>query len=243
MRSAPLYAKAFFDLQLQFADRVTVLSGLPLAQALLEYTNLYARLGLGRDFDPAHPIWCEYVAGLHDADDHREWTYRFYVTRGEAVGPPGVVAAFGCFVYARLGDDRIRLHFHNAEPQGHSPLALERVGQRLADLAALFRHVKRTARQPLRVVGASWLYNLAAYRRLFPPSYVETARVMGRRFQSMPLWGQFLDRSGAVKEGVARPFLESLARRSSLEELDQCFPFQVLRVEAPAHEFYDFYRI
>ena len=33
------YAKAFFDLQLQFAHRVTVLYGLPLARALLEYTN------------------------------------------------------------------------------------------------------------------------------------------------------------------------------------------------------------
>jgi hypothetical protein len=243
VRSAPLYAKTFFDLQLQFADRVTVLSGLPLAQALLEYTNLYARFGLGRDFDPAHPIWCEYVAGLHDTDDHRAWTYRFYVARGEAVGPPGVVAASGCFAYARLGDDRIRLHFHNAETDGHSPLALERLGQRLADLATLFEHVKRTANQPLRVVGASWLYNLDAYRRLFPASYVATAHVLERRFQSMPLWGQFLDRYGAIKEGVTRSFLERLARQSSLEELDQCFPFQVLRVEAPVHEFYDFYRI
>jgi hypothetical protein len=243
VRSAPLYGKAFFDLQLQFADRVTVLSGLPLAQALLEYTNLYVRFGLGRDFDPAHPIWRQYVAGLHDTDDHRDWTYRFYVERGETVGPPGIVATFGCFAYAQLGDDRIRLHFHNAETDGRSPLALERVGQRLADLAALFRHVKRTGREPVRVVGASWLYNLAAYRRLFPASYVETAHVIGRRFQSMPLWGQFLDRSGAVKEGVARPFLERLGRQSSLEGLDQCFPFQVLRVEAPVHEFYDFHRI
>ena len=42
------YAKAFLDLQLQFAERVTALSGLPLARALLEYTNLYIRFGLGR---------------------------------------------------------------------------------------------------------------------------------------------------------------------------------------------------
>ena len=153
------------------------------------------------------------------------------------------MATSGCFAYARLAGDRIRLHFHNAETDGCSPLARARVEQRLADLAGLFRHVQRTEREPVRVVGASWLYNLAAYRRLFPASYVETAHVIERRFQSMPLWGQFLDRSGALKAGVARPFLEGLARQSSLEGLDQCFPFQVLRVEAPVHEFYDFYRI
>jgi hypothetical protein len=45
-----IYAKAFFDLQLQFAESVTALSGLPLARALLEYTNLYIRFSLGRGF-------------------------------------------------------------------------------------------------------------------------------------------------------------------------------------------------
>ena len=40
-----IYAKAFFDLQLEFAHRITILSGLPLARALLDYTNLYIRFG------------------------------------------------------------------------------------------------------------------------------------------------------------------------------------------------------
>jgi len=80
-----IYAKPFFDLQLQFANKVTDLSGLPLAGVLLEYTNLYIRFGLGRDFDPAHPTWQEYLAGLQDTDDIREWTYAFYLTRSDAV--------------------------------------------------------------------------------------------------------------------------------------------------------------
>jgi len=40
-----VYAKAFFDLQLQFAHKVTDLSRLPFARVLLEYTNLYVRFG------------------------------------------------------------------------------------------------------------------------------------------------------------------------------------------------------
>src|SRR5262249_59003357 len=76
------YAKPFFDLQLRFAHKVGALAGLPLARALLEYTNLYIRLGLGHGFD----------------------------------------------------------------------------------------HMKRALARPGRVVVVSWLYNLEADRRLFPPS-------------------------------------------------------------------------
>jgi hypothetical protein len=238
-----IYAKSFFDLQLQFAHKVTVLSGLPLARALLAYTNLYIRFGLGRDFDPAHPTWREYVAGLHDTNDSREWTYRFYSTRPEAMAGPTVVATFGCFSYARLRGDRIRLHFRNAETDGCSPLGIERLGQRLAELAALFEHVKRTLRPPLQVAGASWLYNLDGYRRLFPASYVATAHMIEHRFQRMPLWGQFLDRHGEIKERMTRQFLERLEHQSSMDSLDQCFPFQVLAVEASVLEFYDFHGI
>lgn len=238
-----IYARAFFDLQLEFADKVAVLSGLPLDRVLLEYTNLYIRFGLGRDFDPAHPTWREYLAGLRDTDDVRGWTYRFYLTRPEVKAGPPVVATFGCFSYARPTGDRLRLHFQNAEPDGRSPLRIERRDRRLAELAALFAHVKRTWRQPLQVVGASWLYNLDAYRRLFPASYLATARVIGHRFQRMPLWGQFLDRHGEIREGVARRFRERLERQSSVDGLDRCFPFQVLSAEAPVRAFYDFHGI
>jgi hypothetical protein len=118
-----------------------------------------------------------------------------------------------CFSYSRLSSDRIRLHFENAETDGHSPLGIERLEQRSADLAALFGHIKRTLWQPLQVVGSSWLYNLAAYRRLFPKSYLATNRVIHGRFQHMPLWGQLLDRSGEIKESMTRPFLARTSRR------------------------------
>ena len=109
-----------------------------LISALLEYTNLYIRFGLGRDFDPAHPTWQAYLAGLKGAPDIAEWTYAFYVTRHDGMAGPAVVATVGCFSYALLSADRIRLHFHNAEPEGHSTLAIERVSRRMTELAALF---------------------------------------------------------------------------------------------------------
>jgi hypothetical protein len=237
-----IYAKAFFDLQLQFAETIAALSGLPLARVLLEYTNLYIRFGLGRAFDSSHPTWREYVAGL-DTNDRGEWTYRFYLTRSEGDGAPTVVATFGCFSYSRLNGDRIRLHFQNAETDGHAPLGSKRLDGRLAELAALFGHVKRTLRPPLQVVGASWLYNLEAYRRLFPVSYLASARVISGRFQHMPLWGQFLDRHGEIKESARRQFLERLERQASTDGLDECFPLQVLAVQASGRDFYELYGV
>lgn len=241
MVSGVRYARTFFDLQLRFAARVVDLSGLPLARALLEYTNLYVRLDLGRDFDPDHPIWREYVAGLHDARDPREWTYRVYLTRADAAPP--VVASVGCFGYALASDGSIRLHFRNAEPDAFPPLSVERIGRRRAELAALFAQVRRTLPEPPQVIGASWLYNLEGYRRLFPPSYLATARVLGGRFQHMPLWGQFLDRRGEVRERATRPFLDRLERQASMDGLDDCFPLPVLAVAAPAEVFYEFYEV
>ena len=238
-----IYANAFFDLQLRFARKVSLLSGLPLARALLEYTNLYIRFGLGRGFDPAHPTWQEYLAGLSDARDLGEWTFAFYSRRPDAMAAPSVVATFGCFSYARPSAERIRLHFENTETDGQSPLAAERVPQRSAELAALFAHVKGSPGPPPRVRGVSWLYNLAAYRRLFPGPYVATAQPVAGRFQHMPLWGQFVDRHGAIKDRTARQFLDRVERQASPDGLDRCFPLQPLSVEAPAQDFYDFYRI
>ena len=237
------YGKSFFDLQLQFAQAVGRLSRLPLATAVLEYTNFYIRFGLGHGFDRAHPVWQEYLAGLDDLHDPGEWTYRFYLSRPESVEPPGVVATFGCFSYARSTADRIRLHFRNAERDGQSPLALARRSARRTDLARLFEHVDAHVPGPLRVRGASWLYNLEAYRRLFPPSYIDTARVMEPRFQHMPLWGQFATRAGGIREAAAQELRERLARWSAGGNLAACFPLQALAVEAPVTEFYRFHRV
>jgi hypothetical protein len=236
-----MYKQAFFDLQWHFARKVALLSGVPLAQVLLKYTNLYIRFGLGRDFNPAHPAWQAYLAGLQNAHDQCEWTYHYYLTRTATSTMPPVVAQSGCFSYALLNENRIRLHFQNTDTEHGSSLSISCVEQRRADLTALFQHVQRTLHGQIRVVGVSWLYNLPAYCRLFPTSYITTARIITDRFHSMPLWGQFLDRNGDTKESMTRPFLASLEQQSHMERLHECFPFQVITVDAQVQEFYNWY--
>ncbi|MBS1914543.1 MAG: hypothetical protein JST22_21340 [Bacteroidetes bacterium] len=238
-----VYPKELFDLQLSFAERVCMVSGLPLECVLLDYTNFYVRFGLGRTFDPQHPTWQAYLAGLREAQDVREWTYRFYLRDPEAATAPHLTATFGCFSYTAESADRIRMHFRNAEAEGISPLSHARIERRRAELAALFGRVGETMGKRVLVVGVSWLYNLEAYRRLFPPEYGLSARVARNRFRSMPLWGQFVDHRGRVRESRAHPFLRSLAGHSSLTSLGECFPFQALAVEAPVERFYGFYGV
>ena len=103
--AAPVrYGRAFFALQVELARAVAALTGRPLGQALLDYTNLYVRFGLGRAFDPAHPGWQEYVAGLDRGADLDAWTYAFYLARPEAPEPPAVIERAGCFACARTGE-------------------------------------------------------------------------------------------------------------------------------------------
>jgi hypothetical protein len=59
----------------------------------------------------------------------------------------------------------------------------------------------------------------------------------------MPLWGQFVNRFGEVRENMAYEFRDRLRQQSRLQDLDNCFPFQVLSLEAPVVEFYNFYGV
>jgi hypothetical protein len=227
----------FFDLQLRFAGRAAEVAGVPLATALLHYTNLYVRFGLGRDFVPENPEWRAFLVGLAAAADAPGWTWAFYRRRPDNGPPPFLTAQVGCFAYARLPDGRLRLHFDNVEPPDQSPLALDQAPARRAELAALMAEARRHEPAHARVVGLSWLYNLPAYRRLFPASYIAGAQPAGTRFRNMPLWGQFLDRHGAVRPALAATLLDRTAEARRPEELAACFPFQPLAVEAALADF------
>lgn len=232
------FGQAFFDLQLRFAHRVATLADMPLAQALLDYTNLYVRWGLGRGFDAAHPVWQAYLCGLAPSlAANQEWTWHVYQGRRAHDVPAPAAASVGCFSYAPEGPGQIRLHFHNADTSGQSPLAASRREHRAQELAALFDLVQRNEPPGVRVRGTSWLYQIEAYRRLFPAGYLATAMPV-QRFRNMPLWGQFLDRHGALKPEIAEPFVQRMERAADLHGLTACFALQPLALDAPVEVFW-----
>jgi len=237
------YSKEFFALQVRFATLAANVAGLSIGRALLDYTNLYVRFGLGRAFDPAHPAWRRYVKGLARASDWGEWTYRFYVAQPEEVHVPSASGTFGCFSYAMQDARSVRLHFRNVDPTTVSPLGVERLPLRHGELRALFAHVRASHAGAERVVGTSWLHNLPAYRRCFPDEYGASATIAASKFRNMPLWGQFLDRNGRVRTEWAETFIRRLSTVTDARDLEASFPFRALAVEAPIARFYRFYGV
>jgi len=229
----------FFALQIAFARRVARLAGRPFAEALLDATNLYRRLGFGRDFDPTHAAWNAFVAGLGEADDAAEFALAFHRGRRGAASETPLAASVGCFGAELRPDGCVRLHFRNASEDGASPLARSRVGRRRAELATLFERLRGTVSADAAVVGVSWLYNLPAYARVFPAAYRATLRRAPNRFRSMTLWGQFIDRRGFLRPGPARRFRDAVGRLRPGDDPSGCFPLHAQTGRAPAARFFE----
>jgi hypothetical protein len=236
------YAREFFDLQLQFAQKAADLGAMPLETALLDYTNLYVRFVGDRQFDPRNPVWLAYLAGLTREVNLGDWTYRFYLDREHRARKNPVVATFGCFSYAIGKPGQIRIHFRNADEHTLGPLSIERSAVRVSELTSLVLHVRSLQGSAVKeIAGASWLYNLPAYRRLFPEAYVASATVAENRFRNMPLWGQFLNRHGGVRQDVVTAFARRLSGCTNMDDLNECFPLRALAVSAPIEAFIEFY--
>jgi hypothetical protein len=234
----------YFALQLAFADHMGPLAGRPPDEAMGRYTNLRRRLGLGEPHEPPSPGWTAYLAGLSAAgspEGRLDWTLATFLD-----GPPepARVNPFGCF-RCDPPDDRgaVKIHFTNQEVGDEvSPLNRARTSRRLAELRAMFAFVREAYPSAASVQGGSWLYNLDAYRRLFPVEYgASRALPVGEvRLSGTSTWGQALDHREAVKIDVRDHF------RRNWRDIDSArpwlaFPLRALRTEAPIDLFYAFY--
>lgn len=207
---------------------------MPFAEAVGSYTNIYVRLGMGPRLDGANPEWIEYTSKLVAARDPVAWTYEVHLRRAHLPAGPEMAASVGCFSYARLGPDHIRLHFHPGHQLSDSPLSLANEHLRRWELTKLLTEVVSSS-PSTQVVGASWLYNLVPYRRLFSTRYLNCLKPIEHPYQRMPLWGQFLNRDRSIRKEPAYDFQSRLARAVNLAELGSCFPLRVLSATVPAN--------
>ncbi len=236
------FGRDFFDLNLRFARKVSEVTGRSLQDSLLKYTHLYLAFRLERDFNPENPVWQEYLYQISNRADQIEYTYRFYREQIAQRPKPEPEHPFGCFSYTLWDDHHIRLHFRNATNEP-GVLQKHRVPERISELTEMFQTLKKVVPHASVVIGGSWLYNIEAYRRLFPAKYLDTAWIGLDDYQFIALWGQFLLSDGSIRPRMAEVFLKRIEKQSTPEGLRFCFPYQVLRVQCSIEEFCDYYRI
>ena len=240
------YPRAFFALQLEFAQKMTKLAQLPYLDAVLRNTALYRILGLDWSFDTSNPIWQAYCEGLRHEEKDVEWTYQFYLAHLDDIPEYDTsVQHWGCFAHKYHADEQsIHLHFAGSlDRSGYGPLTSLRKEARLTELRSMFLYVKERYPEVRLVHGGSWLYNRREYTRLFPAEYGQSAQADTPHLKARSLWGQFLRYDGRINEQITTLFRERLSQLHDVAEYPHCFPYQAMLTQAPIELFYNFYGI
>lgn len=238
--------RPFFEVQLRFAEAMADRTGRPLPSACLDYTNLHRRFGLGRiEAGVPSPAWAGYAEGLEQRGslaERLDWTLETFLAAAPEAGDR---RRFGCFSFELMaGGEIVRIHFSNRDSDdGVGPLARAKADRRRSELRDMFASVRADHPGARTVKGGSWLYNLDAYRRLFPADYAGSAFAPDRvRLDGTSSWGQLLDFRGEVKPAVREALL------GNLKSLDTAapwtaFPLRALATQAPVGSFYRFFGI
>ena len=229
----------YFSLQLSFAERYAAVADLPLGASIAHCTNLRRRLNL---WGPAGANrWNDFVARIGDPTNGRRDALSLCMEWYEDRPRFATGRSFGCFSFDPPDASGVlRIHFVPPENTSTSPLASANTGARVQELCELFSHVRRTERGVLSVRGISWLYNLDAYRRLFPRSYAMSIQPVDvpLHLNGSSTWGQVLNWRREVKPDMRDALLARFATMRA-EAPWEAFPLQALTATGDVAEFYE----
>ncbi len=233
----------YFDIQLCFASRLTALGVMPYAEALTRFTNLHRRFAYGNIGKTGiDPRWFEFVDAISQCEQESErltCVIAWYAACNPEKPPS---AEYGCFNFDPPDTEGVvRIHFNPVDTRFNTgPLHHDKLADRRRELRTMVAHVRQNFPAAVRMRGISWLYNLEAYRRIFPAEYAGSGQIAKRgiRYEGMSNWGQFLDHRGGVKDTLVAEFRERLDDLDP-EALWRAFPLPALRVEAPLDVFSD----
>jgi hypothetical protein len=237
------YPLEHFELQLEFARIVARTLHVPLLTALLTHTTYYRRVGARHwhSLDPSDPAWVAFTRLVTTGGPPAEAAFEMYA---RSLGTPPE-PHHGCFRFDYDASHRVlRLHFRNPMCAERGPLAREHQGERLQELRAITVQAAREHPEASAVAGASWLYGLQAYRRLFPPEYTRDLRPEAKpRFHSATVWGQFLDSTRRVKTAPAVAFLNSASLATDPAGFAAALPHPTYRPHCEFRYFLAFYQV
>lgn len=231
--------KDFYDLQVRFAKNIARVLPTTLDDALLRYTCIYRRLGLPHPVNADNALWREFMSHVHSGEPSAKVAYAMILEHA-----PAREQTTQCFSYGYDSESHfVELHFANNDPHERGPLSDERMQARIEELKTMFEQIRRNHPDAEKVRGSSWIYNLANYRRLFPPSYTESLGTPDIGFTGMAIWGQFIDRKGGLRSEQAKAFLERVEQGHSKSDLLKAIPLAQRSAEGDIGDFYAFYGI
>lgn len=245
-RKAEIF-KESLPLKIDFAKKAVELTGMPLAQALFEYTDLYRRFGLKGVRDIQNQTWQDFLNAISDSSDLMESICAFYEKRQRELveaKKEEKERPYGCFTYDPPGEDgAVQMHFANIDKNAStSPLSPERAAERLAELTKMFKDIKAKYPGAKWVVGESWIKGLKNYQALFPREVSQAPfLVQGDvHLQSGASWGQFMGRNGKTR---ASEFARRVSAAKNTDDLKSAFPLKAMKLKAPIELFYNFYGV
>lgn len=240
-----LFTKEFLDLQIYFAKKASAVLKIPLCESLFLYTSLPIRFGVPfYDLRETNTIWQEFLAiFIADANPSVE-DLAFAFHQKKMTNQPPMRPQFGCFSYDSLDTEKgVRIHFANNDNPEPGVLSRERISQRQAELKEMFTEIKHQHPDFTFVVSSSWLYNIEAFKRLFPHEFVSSPEPKKNDYHSLGLWGQFINKYGRVKNDLVRDFRNKVERSTSISDLENAFPLGDLKVKSDISYFYTLYKV
>lgn len=229
----------YFALQLSFAKHYATVTDLPFGASITHCTNLRRRLNLWGPVGASR--WNEFIARIGDATNGRRDALSICLEWYEDRPRLSTKRFFGCFSFDSPDSSGVlRIHFVPPEDTSASPLASANSEARVQELSELFSHVRRTERGVSSVRGVSWLYNLDAYRTLFPHSYVMSIRPVDvpLHLNGTSTWGQVLNWRQEVKPDIRNALLARLVTMRR-EAPWKVFPLQALTASSDVADFYE----
>ena len=238
------YDKEFFELQIQFAKKLSEVSGIPFPELLFSHTGLYHFFRLGKVMDVNNPVWQEFIS---QGDQHMaERAYDLYlqVERARESSPENKKPRrmkFGCFQHEYSKEEKtVYMHFGNREEKD-SPFA--DTGKRKRELKTMFEYIKVNHPEAEYVRGDSWMYHLEKYKEIFPPEYSANGEPSRTTYLALSTWGQFLDRNHKTKPEAFNSFKQRLQAAQTRDEVLKSIPLMPLRVGTNIENFYRDLRI
>jgi hypothetical protein len=261
-----VFGKDFFQLQFDFAKAIQEKTSEPLFDVIKAKTGLLRRkafnyednrfVGFKEGVTEENIVDFAYSEYLKDLDKNDLEPAEYH---------PGGSRTFGCFSHFLEKDDSdtIEIHFQNNEFNKVGPLDKSKVELRKKELHDMLIDIKTKYPHVKNISGLSWLYNLTAYRRLFPTSYIGNLEPDYHREQwkrGTTIWGQFFDSEYKLRQPIVEELLrkvrelpvEIIPEGNKVVDLSRVFEGYdtgktnlkpPLKTHGPIQDFYDMYGI